>query len=133
MELKEYNKRVNEAVDIIIHAVGKNVSDYDEIEKQVVCAFTFGIINAFSLKEEMKAIQIQGTVISVLIDKFNYSVNLATQFCEFLIQCTNSEFHPTMNTIIHKGIDGYQYLDNVNVLKENILKMISIIKQSISS
>ena len=57
-------------------------------------------------------------MIDVLVKIFNYMPTTAAQFCDFLIQCTDENFHPYINAIIHKGIDGYYGIKDGK--KENI-------------
>ena len=130
MILKKYNRKVNEIVDKTISAVGKTVSEYDDVDRQLVCAVVFGMVNAFSMDEGINPVQIQGAVIGFLVNKFNYSVEQASDFFDFLVRCTEPEYHKLMNVIIHKGIDAYQYLDNKKVLGKNINDMINMVKEA---
>ena len=130
MNLKKYNKKVNEMVDKTISAVGKDVSDYDDVDRQLVCAVIFGMVNAFSMEKGIDPIQTQGAVIGFLINKFHYPEEQASDFFDFLVRCTNPEYHKLMNVIIHKGIDAYQYLDNPQVMGKNINDMINMVKEA---
>lgn len=130
MQLKEINERMNEIAQKIILSYGKSVSEYDELEKQVICTLIFGALNAFAIENSVNPIHFQGIMMGILIQKFNYSEEASVEFCDYLIQCTDRNFHPVMNIIIHKGITAYDYIDNSGVLKENIDKMIELIRKS---
>ena len=103
MNLKKYNRKVNEIVDKTISAVGKTVSEYDDVDRQLVCAVIFGMVNAFSMDEGINPVQIQGAVIGFLVNKFNYSVEQASDFFDFLVRCTEPEYHKLMNVIIRSS------------------------------
>lgn len=50
----------------------------------------------------MDAVIIQAVMIEILNKEFGYEPHVAAQFCDFLIQCTEEEFHPTIYAIIHR-------------------------------
>ena len=68
-------------------------------------------------------------MIAVLIQKFQYDPTVAAQFCDFLIRCTERAYHPTMNTIIHRGIEGYYQLEDSEKLRENIVEIIKKVEE----
>jgi hypothetical protein len=68
-------------------------------------------------------------MIAVLVQRFQYEPAVAAQFCDFLIKCTERDYHPTMNAIIHRGIEGYYQLGDTEKLRENILEIIKMVKK----
>jgi hypothetical protein len=72
-------------------------------------------------------------MIAVLVQKFQYDPAVAAQFCDFLINCTERDYHPTMNAIIHRGIEGFYRLEDTENLRENIFEIIKIDKKYISN
>lgn len=61
---------------------------------------------------------------------FKYSSSASAEFCQFLIECTDKSFHPTMNSLIHRGIEGYfQYEEGkIQELVNNIKNVIDVVK-----
>lgn len=59
----------------------------------------------------MDAVIIQAVMIEILNKEFGYEPHVAAQFCDFLIQCTEEEFHPTIYAIIHRGLEAYYKLE----------------------
>ena len=129
MEVTKYFETINEIVDIILRASGMDISEMDEQEKQIMGAYCFGNLNGYSLINQINAVQIQSAMIAVLVQRFNYEPAVAAQFCDFLIKCTERDYHPTMNTIIHRGIEGYYQLSDTEKLRENILEIIKMVKK----
>ncbi|AJI24099.1 hypothetical protein H8R29_14495 [Priestia megaterium] len=125
-----YYSEMKKVVNHFLEICQLTPENLDEQEKQVVSTFCFGMINGYSLKEKKDAVQIQGATINILIEVFSYSPSASAEFFDFLIECTDKSFHPTMNAIIHRGIQAYhQYKENRNQeLKENIHNIIDIIK-----
>ncbi|MCQ2018163.1 Imm48 family immunity protein [Clostridium butyricum] len=84
-----------------------SLEETTEIERQIISAFAFGMINAYALDEKIEPPKVQGTMIGVLINEFKYSEKQACEFVQTLINSTSREYHPTMYTIIHRGIQAY--------------------------
>jgi hypothetical protein len=131
MTVKEYYCEVIQMVNDIINLSGLEISTIEEQEKQVLGAYCFGVINGYSLEKKMNAIQIQGAVIDALIQKFCYSPATAAQFCDFLIKSTDKQFHPSMNAIIHRGLEGYYQLKEgrKEEIQQNIADIIQTVKR----
>ncbi|UOO38269.1 hypothetical protein IZU99_03160 [Oscillospiraceae bacterium CM] len=129
MEETEYFVATSEIVDKIIRTLEMDISKINEQEKQILGAFCFGILNGYSLKTQISAVQIQSAMIAMLVQKFQYDPAVAAQFCDFLIRCTERNYHPTMNAIIHRGIEGYYQLGDPEKLRENISEIIKMVKK----
>ncbi|BBK76117.1 Imm48 family immunity protein [Clostridium butyricum] len=84
-----------------------SLEETTDIERQIISAFAFGMINAYALDEKIEPPKVQGTMIGVLINEFKYSEKQACEFVQTLINSTSREYHPTMYTIIHRGIQAY--------------------------
>ena len=129
METTEYFEAINKMVDTIIRASGMDISKMDEQEKQIMGAFCFGILNGYSLKNQISAVQTQSAMIAVLVQKFQYDPAVAAQFCDFLIKCTDKNYHSTMYAIIHRGMEGYYQLGDTAKLEENLSGTIKTVKK----
>ena len=128
MEANKYFEATNNIVDKIIFASNLDVTKMNEQEKQIIGAFCFGALNGFSLENQISSAQIQSAMIAVLVQKLQYDPAVAAQFCNFLIKCTDKNHHPTMNAIIHRGIEGYYQLGDIDKLRENILEVINKVR-----
>lgn len=84
-----------------------NLEETSEMERQVIAAFLFGMINAYALDEKINPPKVHGTMIGILINEFKYSEKQACEFAQILINSSSREYHPTMYTIIHRGIKAY--------------------------
>ncbi|GAA0086306.1 hypothetical protein UT300007_27450 [Clostridium sp. CTA-7] len=84
-----------------------NLEETSEVERQIISAFAFGMINAYAMEEKVEPATVHGVTIGILINEFKYSEKQASEFTQTLINSTNREYHPTMYTIIHRGIQAY--------------------------
>jgi len=129
MEATKYFEAANNIASQIIRASRIDVSRMNEQEKQIIGAFCFGALNGYSLKNQISTVQIQSAMIAVLVQKFQYAPASAAQFCDFLIRCTDKNYHSTMYVIIHRGIEGYYELGDKAKLEENISEIIKTVKK----
>ncbi|MEK4063912.1 MULTISPECIES: Imm48 family immunity protein [unclassified Paenibacillus] len=115
----------------LFELIGIRFEDTSELERQVIAAFCFGALNAIVQRDELNQPQAHALIVALLINEFKYSEKQAVDFAEDLIHATNKEYHPVMNAIIHRGIDGhYQYEKNMlDNLRHNILEVINTVKK----
>lgn len=126
----EYYSSIKNMVSAFIGELDLKPSELDEQSKQILATFCFGMINGFSLKNHIDPVKVQGSTIEMLINTFHYSPSASAEFCQFLIECTDKSFHPTMHAIIHRGIEGYfQYEEGkTRDLVDNIQDVLTIVK-----
>ncbi|WP_145153961.1 Imm48 family immunity protein [Paenibacillus sp. FSL H8-0280] len=111
--------------------IGIRFEDTSEVERQVISAFCFGALNAIVQKGNFNQPQAHALIIALLINEFKYSEKQAVDFAEDLIKATSKDYHPVMNAIIHRGVDGYfQYVeDMLDDLKNNLLDVINTVNK----
>lgn len=108
--MNESMKIVNSLVDEVF-----KIDSNDEQEKQVLGAYLFGMINGLGQEMNIYPAEVQSAMIQILGGKMAYSLEIAVQFSQFLINSTDRTFHPTMFAIIHRGLEGYyMYKDGKN-------------------
>ena len=117
MEPETFTKEAQKIASIIIAAYGKTPDELDDLEKQIFGAFLFGTINAFAQEQTagkmdwQSEIQIRIAMLAVFSRELQIPLDQCTGLYEYLIECTQEDFHPLLNQIIHHGIDGYYCLD----------------------
>lgn len=119
----------NKLVDNLFDILEITLEETNEVERQIISAFSFGMISAMALEERIEQPRVQGIMIAILINKFKYSEIQASEFTQTLINSTEREYHPTMYTIIHRGTEAYYDYKN-NKEKEvydNLTYIIDII------
>jgi len=129
MEASEYFQAANYIADEIIRVSKTDASKMNEQEKQIMGAFCFGALNGYSLENRISTVQIQSAMIAILVQKLQYDPSVAAQFFNFLVKCTEKDYHPTMNAIIHRGVEGYYQLEDTNKLRENISDIHKMVKK----
>ncbi|WP_413367389.1 Imm48 family immunity protein [Lysinibacillus sp. 3P01SB] len=122
----------SEMVAAIFNMLDIYTEELTELERQIISAFSFGMINGAAMEEGADPMTVQGTMAGVLIRQFGYSENQAVDFMQQLIESTNREFHPTMYVIIHRGLEGYyDYRDQqYSLVHENLTDIIDTIVTS---
>lgn len=129
MTNKEYNEQVNLIADKVIGAMGNKLGDIEELDRQIIAAYLFGMINAYSMKSGATHEQVQAGVVAILNQRFGYGIESAVEFFFHLVKCTNKEYHPNMNIIICRGLDSYEDIDNIQKIRDEINRMIEILKE----
>lgn len=140
-ELSELDKqKIQECIEeikvkansLFVH-IGKKFEDTTELERQVLAAFSFGMVYAIVVEKELDTLQIHPVSSAMLIEVFHYSEDQAEDFTQELINSTDEEYHPVMYSIIHRGIEGYhQYESNQKrKLKKNILEVLEIVNEGV--
>ena len=76
------------------------------------------------------SLYIQVLMVRIGIDKLTYSEEVAYQMTQFVIDATDEEFHPTVNAIIHRGLEGYfLYSDQeFDALSEDFNEVVQVVK-----
>ena len=102
----------------------------DDLDKQLVAAYIFGMLNGKVHEESIPPTDVQALMIRIGIDKLRYPTETAYQMTQFMIDATDREFHPTVNAIIHRGIEGYfLYSDRqFKVLADDFKEIVQVVK-----
>lgn len=79
------------------------------------------------------SLYIQALMVHIGIDKLTYSEEVAYQMTQFVIDATDEEFHPTVNAIIHRGLEGYfLYSDQeFDALSEDFSEVVQVVKEEL--
>ena len=72
-------------------------------------------------------------IVHIGIDKLTYSEEAAYEMTQFVIDATDEEFHPTVNAIIHRGLEGYfLYSDQeFDALSEDFSEVVQVVKEEL--
>ena len=139
-ELSDSDKtKIEEAKDeavlisnMIFSLIDKKFEDTTELERQVLAAFCFGMINAIIFRKELNPLQGHSIASTLLTKVFHYSEEQAEDFTQELINSTDESYHPVMFSIIRRGLNGYQqYVSNEKKqLQANVLEVLAIVNES---
>ena len=119
---------VMEMVDTFLSLVTIDLED--ELDRELAAAYIFGMLNGTAQKESLTPEDIQALMVRIGIDKLTYSEEVAYQMTQFVIDATDEEFHPTVNAIIHRGLEGYfLYSDQeFDALSEDFNEVVQVVK-----
>ncbi len=119
---------VMEMVDTFLSLVTIDLED--ELDRELAAAYIFGMLNGTAQKESLTPEDVQALMVRIGIDKLTYSEEVAYQMTQFVIDATDEEFHPTVNAIIHRGLEGYfLYSDQeFNALSEDFNEVVQVVK-----
>ena len=124
---------VTESVELvkdIISVVVVNLQD--EMERQIIAAYIFGMLHAKAIQESVSPLEVQAIMIRIGIEELGYSPDAATQMTQFVIDATDREFHPTVNAIIHRGIEAFRFYveGETDLLKEDFDSILKAIREN---
>ena len=119
---------VMEMVDTFLSLVTIDLED--ELDRELAAAYIFGMLNGTAQKESLTPEEVQALMVRIGIDKLTYSEEVAYQMTQFVIDATDEEFHPTVNAIIHRGLEGYfLYSDQeFDALSEDFNEVVQVVK-----
>ena len=105
----------------------------DELDRQLAAAYIFGMVNGTAQKESLTPEDVQDLMVCIGIDKLMYSEEVAYGMTQFVIDATDEEFHPTVNAIIHRGLEGYfLYSDQeFDALSEDFSEVVQVVKEEL--
>ena len=129
MKSKFFENVENIAKEVYVTLGG--LDNENELLRQIYGAFFFGIINALAQEMKSSNVEIHAAMINEAIVILQYSPQQSAEFCQHLINCTNKEENPTVNAIIHRGIEGYYQLkeQNKEAFKRNYNEIIELVAE----
>ena len=126
MDTNEYRRRSKELAQTIVRSYGKSPEVYDDLEEQVICAFTFGAHRAFSVEAGVQEWESKILMVEILHDVFGFEFEVAGNALDFLLECLNPEFDQAMNLVVHCGDDGYALLGDPEELGKQLREIVFI-------
>lgn len=122
---------VMEMVDTFLSLVTIDLED--ELDRELAAAYIFGMVNGTAQKESLTPEGVQDLMVCIGIDKLMYSEEVAYEMTQFVIDATDEEFHPTVNAIIHRGLEGYfLYSDQeFDALSEDFSEVVQVVKEEL--
>jgi hypothetical protein len=93
-----------------------------ELQRQLLACFAFGMLFATGCLNKLTPPDLHALSICLLMDVFNYSQDQAADFAENLIASASGRGNPTINAVIHRGIDGHRQWEagRMSELKSNL-------------
>ncbi|WP_088834166.1 Imm48 family immunity protein [Paenibacillus tyrfis] len=118
---------ITEFADRLFDLIEIPFTETTELERQLIAAFSFGAVMAVAVRDDLDQPQTHALTIAMLMRAFQYSEHQAAAFAHDLIQATDRNHHPTMNAIIHRGINGhYEYVnEEMEDLRQNLLDILN--------
>ena len=118
----------NMCADLVASA-GIPFESTTELQRQMLASFAFGMTFALGQTEHLTPPQVHALAITMLMDAFKYSADQAGAFASHLIESAGGNGNPTIQAIIHRGIDGYgQWKSGQTVeLGENISSVLQAV------
>ena len=113
MDTKEYNRLSKQLAQIIVQAYGKSPRAYDDLEEQVICAFTFGCHRAFSVDMKVAEWESKLVMVQILMDVFGFDSEMAGNALEYLVDCLDPAFNEPMHIVLECGDKGYGLLSKM--------------------
>lgn len=125
-EKREYNALM---INDFFNIINVDLKKMTELERQLIAAFSFGMIYAEGFINKIKPETIEVLSIYMLQDSFDYQPEQSVSYTEILIKASiKRSFHSTINAVIHRGIDGHQQWkeDKKDLLKSNVIEILKL-------
>ncbi len=129
MDEKEYHLKVNEIIDKVQKALDVDLRGISDTERMVIPPYLFGMINAFSMQNGATHMQVQAAIVTMLIKRFGYDAESAVKYFFFLVDATSKEKNKVFNNIICRGLDRYEQIDDSEVIKNEITRIVDIFNE----
>lgn len=126
LSTKEYTDRSRLLAQIIIDAYGKAPQAYDDLEEQVICAFTFGCHRAFSVDAKVAEWESKLVMSQVLMDDFGFDSEMAANALEYFVDCLDPAFNGPMHIVLECGDKGYGLLSDPEELGKQLKEIVYI-------
>ncbi len=123
---KEYTDRSRLLAQIIIDAYGKTPQAYDDLEEQVICAFTFGCHRAFSVDVKVAEWESKLVMTQVLMEDFGFDSEMAANALEYFVDCLDPAFNGPMHIVLECGDKGYGLLSDPEELGKQLKEIVYI-------
>ena len=123
---KEYTDRSRLLAQIIIDAYGKTPQAYDDLEEQVICAFTFGCHRAFSVDAKVAEWESKLVMSQVLMDDFGFDSEMAANALEYFVDCLDPAFNGPMHIVLECGDKGYGLLSDPEELGKQLKEIVYV-------
>lgn len=132
MNVKGYHDEVKRLVGETVRLSGISPKSAGDQERLILGAYCFGVINGYSLEQKAEPVHVQAALISAAVQFLGYAPETAAQLCDFLIQSTNRDFHPTVYAIIHRGMEGYYLLkeNKRQALTRDVREIVEVVASS---
>ena len=123
---KEYTDRSRLLAQIIIDAYGKAPQAYDDLEEQVICAFTFGCHRAFSVDAKVAEWESKLVMSQILMDDFGFDSEMAANALDYFVDCLDPAFNGPMHIVLECGDKGYGLLSDPEELGKQLKEIVYI-------
>ena len=85
--------------------------DFDSaspLNRALVGTFVFGMIQTHGMMQHLQPPEIHAVALCVFQDTLHYTTEAAAQGVQECINATTPSYHPGLNAILHRGIDGHK-------------------------
>lgn len=106
----------------LLAAAEVNFDQSDKLTQALIGTFLFGMLSAHGMWAKLGVTRTYDIAIDVFQDVLHYTPEAAAEGVKHCVEATRPDAHPTMNAIIHDGIEGHrQYVEgDLNGLRLNI-------------
>jgi len=126
LHLVPHREECNKMASKALAASGVHFDSASKLEQALLGTFIFGMIQTHGMASQLSAPEVHALGLCVFRDTLHYTEKAAAQGVQECIKATDRSYHPTMNAILHRGIDGHlQYLNRNEIgLSENIREIL---------
>jgi len=129
--LVPHRNDLNIMVSVLLEYAEIDFDSGTQLKQALVATFLFGMINAHGMMHGLTPPEIHALGLVVFKDSLHYTDDAAVQSVQECINAADPNYHATMNSILHRGIDDHrQYLDkDLAGLGQNIISILDQFKE----
>jgi len=120
--LSPHQTECNKMALAALEAAGIDFDRASSLEQALLGTFIFGMVSTHGMLNNLSPPEVHALTLSVFQEILHYTDQAAAQGTQECINATKPSHHPTMNAILHRGIEGHrQYsADDLKSLSNNI-------------
>jgi hypothetical protein len=125
-DLVAHREQLNKMAATVLNTSGVHFDSASQLEQALIGTFLFGMLQTHGMFYKLTPPQIHALALLVFKDSLHYTDSAAAQGVQECINATRPDCHRTMNTILHRGIDGHrQYQDGeIDALRMNLTSIL---------
>jgi hypothetical protein len=120
--LVPHRNECNKMASALLDASGVDFDSASDLDQALLGTFLFGMIFTHGKFGGLSPPDVHAIALCVFKDTLHYTDQAAAQGVQECINATKPNYHPTMNAILHRGIEGHrQYIEkDIESLSANV-------------
>jgi hypothetical protein len=107
-DLERHLTEVSVMCGKLLQVAGVDFDRAPQLEQALVGTFYFGMLQTHGMLHQLSPADIREIALAAYKEQLHYTDDAAAQAVQECINATEPTYHPGMNAILHRGIDGHR-------------------------